>query len=124
MRKLVFFVALMAAPVAAQAQTMTVADFLTRSDTISRAGSGPATPEYQRLARELNETARLARNERRIARSEDRAPRACLRPGVAAATRTELFRHLRSIPADQAQTTTIHDAYMQLMQSKFPCRNA
>jgi hypothetical protein len=124
MRKFVFFVALMAAPMAAQAQTMTVADFLSRSDTASRTGIGPSTPEYQRLQRELNETARLARNERQIARGQNRAPRACLRPGVVATNSTEIFRHLRSIPAEQAQTTTVHDAYMQLMERKFPCRNS
>lgn len=123
MRKLVFFVALMVAPVAAQAQTMSVADFLTRSDAMTRAGSGPSTPEYQRLARELNETARLARNERRIARGENRAPRACLRPGVVAASSSEVFRHMRAIPAEQQRTTTVQDAYMQLMERKFPCRN-
>jgi hypothetical protein len=124
MRKLIFFAALVAAPVAAQAQTMTVADYLTRTETLVREGHGPVTPEYQRLQRELNETARLARNERRIARGEGRAPRACLRPGVPAANSSEIFRHLRSIPAEQARTTTVHEAYMQLMQRKFPCRNS
>ncbi|HEX8643140.1 MAG TPA: hypothetical protein VF702_04415 [Allosphingosinicella sp.] len=124
MRKLIIFLALAMAPVAAHAQDMTVADFLSRSDALSREGRGPATPEYQRLQRQLNETARLARNERRIARSENRAPRACLRPGVAATSSREVFTFFRSLPADQAQTLTIHDAYMQLMARKFPCRNA
>jgi len=124
MRKLLFFVALAAAPVAAQAQDMTVSDFLSRSDALTRQGSGPATPEYQRLQRQLNETARLARNERRIARSEHRAPLACLRPGVAATNSREVFAFFRSIPADQAQSLTVHQAYMQLMQRKFPCRNS
>lgn len=110
------------APVAAQAQNMSVADFLRRSDALSEDRSGPDTPEYQRLARQLNETAKLARNERRIARGQNRAPRACLRPGIAATTQTEIFAHLRSIPAAVAQTTTLHDAYMQLMSRKFPCR--
>ena len=124
MRKLLIFAALLAVPAAAQAQNMTVADFLSRSDTLTRAGSGPATPEYQRLQRELNETARLARDERRRARSQNREPIACLRPGVQATTSSEVFRHLRSIPAEQARTTTVHEAYMQLMSRKFPCRNS
>ena len=109
------------APAAAQAQNMSVADFLRRSDAASAAGIGPDTPEYQRLARELNETAKLARNERRIARRQNREPRACLRPGIRATTQSEIFAHLRSIPAAQAQSTTVHDAYMQLMGRKFPC---
>ena len=124
MRKLILFLALAAAPVAAQAQDITVADFLSRSDALSRAGHGPSTPEYQRLQRQLNETARLARNERRIARRENRAPLACLRPGVAATSSREVFTFFRSLPPEQAQTMTIHQAYMQLMQRKFPCRNA
>lgn len=122
MNKLLIVLACALVPTAAQAQNMSVADFLRRSDAASVAGIGPNTPEYQRLARELNETARLARNERRIARNQNRAPRACLQPGRVAATRAELFNHLRSIPASEAQTTTVHEAYMQLMQRKFPCR--
>lgn len=111
------------APAAAQAQNMPVAEFLRRSDTLSAERNGPDTPEYQRLARQLNETAKLARNERRIARRQNRAPRACLRPGIAATTQSEIFAHLRSIPAAEAQTLTLHDAYMQLMARKFPCRS-
>jgi hypothetical protein len=110
------------APAAAQAQTMTVADFLRRSDAASAAGIGPDTPEYQRLGRELNESAKLARNERRLARRENREPRACLNPSLRATTQSELFAHLRSIPAAEAQSTTVHQAYMQLMARKFPCR--
>lgn len=123
MKKIVFFLALVAAPAAAQAQNMTVADFLRRSDAISEARVRADNPEYQRLAFQLNESARLARNERRIARREGRAPRACLRPGRVATTHRELFAHLRSIPAAEAQTTTVYQAYMQLMARKFPCRN-
>ena len=110
------------APAAAQAQNMPVAEFLRRSDAASAAQIGPNTPEYQRLQRELNETARLARNERRIARRQNREPLACLRPGVRATTQSEIFAHFRSIPAAEAQTTTVHQAYMQLMQRRFPCR--
>jgi len=109
-------------PTAAQAQNMPVSEFLRRSDAASAARIGPNTPEYQRLARELNETARLARNERRIARSQNREPIACLRPGVRATTQSEIFAHFRSIATAEAQTTTVHQAYMQLMQRKFPCR--
>jgi hypothetical protein len=110
------------APATAQAQNMSVADFLRRSDAASAARIGPDTPEYQRLGRELNETAKLARNERRIARRQNREPRACLRPGIRATTQSEIFAHLRSIPAAEAQSTTVHEAYMQLMARKFPCR--
>ncbi|HYJ29979.1 MAG TPA: hypothetical protein VEW25_06520 [Allosphingosinicella sp.] len=110
------------APAAAQAQNMLVADFLRRSDAISMDRNGPNTPEYLRLQRQLNETAKLARNERRIARRQNRAPRACLRAGIRATTQWEIFAHLRSIPAAEAQTTTVEDAYMQLMARKFPCR--
>ena len=110
------------APVAAQAQNMSVSEFLRRSDALSASRAGPDTPEYQRLARQLNETAKLARNERRIARGQNRPPRACLRPGIAATTQSEIFAHLRSIPAAEAQTLSLHDAYMQLMARKFPCR--
>jgi 2-polyprenyl-6-methoxyphenol hydroxylase-like FAD-dependent oxidoreductase len=123
MKKIILFLALAAAPVAAQAQNMSVADFLRRSDALSAAHSRPDNPEYQRLALQLNESARLARNERRIARREHRAPRACLRPGQAATSHDQLFAHLRSIPAAQAQTTTVYQAYMQLMARNFPCRN-
>jgi hypothetical protein len=123
MKKILFFLALLAAPVAAQAQNMSVADFLRRSDALTAARSRPDNPEYQRLALQLNESARLARNERRIARRENRAPRACLRPGQVATTHSELFAHLRAIPAAEAQTTTVYQAYMQLMARNFPCRN-
>jgi hypothetical protein len=109
-------------PAAAQAQDMSVADFIRRSDALSASRAGPDTPEYQRLARQLNETAKLARNERRLARSQNREPRACLRPGVRATTQSEIFAHLRAIPAAEAQSLTLHDAYMQLMARKFPCR--
>ena len=124
MKKILIVAACLAAfaPAAAQAQNMTVADFLRRSDALSEARTGPDTPEYQRLARQLNETAKLARNERRIARRQNRAPRACLRPGIRATTQSEIFAHLRSIPAAEAQSLTLHDAYMQLMARKFPCR--
>lgn len=126
MKKLILFVALAVAavPVAAEAQTMTVAEFLERSDALTARDAGPNTPEFQRLQRQLNETAKLARNERRIARRENRAPMACLRPGQAATTNRELFAHMRSIPAAEAQSTTVHQAYMQLMARKFPCGNS
>src|SRR4028118_2149246 len=88
-------------PVAAQAQNMSVAEFLRRSDALSASRAGPDTPEYQRLARQLNETAKMARNERRIAGRQNRAPRACLRPGIAATTQSEIFAHLRAIPAGE-----------------------
>ena len=124
MRKLILFVLLAAAPLSAlQAQNMPVAEFLRRSDALEASGQGPATREWQRLQRELNESARLARRERAIARRENRAPRACLRPNVAASTSAEVFAFLRAMPAAEQQTTTVHQAYMQLMQRKFPCRN-
>lgn len=124
MKKLFLFAACLAAPAAAaQAQDMPVAEFLQRSDALGERGSGPSTPEYQRLQGELIESARLARNERRIARSQNRAPQACLRAGVRATTNSELFAHLRSIPAAEAQSMTVRQAYMQLMERKFPCRN-
>jgi|GEM_PF-3450486 len=114
--------ALAIVPTAAQAQNMSVADFLRRSDAASAAQIGPNTPEYGRLGLELNEAARMARDERRIARRQNRAPRACLRPGVRATTQSELFAHFRSIPAAEAQNTSVYEAYMQLMTRKFPCR--
>ena len=124
MRKLVYFVLLAAAPLSAlQAQNMTVSDFLRRNDVVTETRQGPATPEYQRIQRELNESARLARNERRIARRENRAPRACLRPGVPATSSREIFSFLRAMPAAEQATTTVYQAYMQLMARKFPCRN-
>ena len=122
MHKFLIVLACALAPAAAQAQNMPVAEFLQRSDAASAARISGDTPEYQRLARELNDSARLARNERRIARRQNREPLACLRPGVRATTQAELFAHLRSIPAAEAQTTTVHQAYMQLMSRKFPCR--
>lgn len=124
MRKILIFIAMAAAPIAAaQAQNMTVADFVSRTDAMHMAGRGIASPEYQRLHRELNETAKMARNERRLARSQNRPMTACLRPNVRATTSDELARHLRSIPAEEARTMTLHQAYMQLMARKFPCRN-
>ena len=122
MHKFLIVAACALVPVAAQAQNMPVAEFLRRSDAASTAGIGPDTPEYQRLSRELNESARLARNERRVARGQNREPRACLRPGIRATTQSEIFAHLRAIPAAEAQTTTVYQAYMQLMERKFPCR--
>jgi hypothetical protein len=121
MHKFLIVVACALVPVAAQAQNMPVAEFLRRSDAASAARIGPDTPEYQRLGRELNQSARLARNERRLARSQNREPLACLRPGVRATTQSEIFAHLRSIPASEAQTLSVYQAYMQLMHRKFPC---
>lgn len=125
MKKLIFAAALVLAPAVAQAApSMTVADYLQRRDALVRNGQGPATREYQRLRDQLWDADRLARAERRIARSENRAPRACLRPGVSATNSDEITQHLRSIPAAEAQTITVADAYMQLMARKFPCRNS
>ena len=124
MRKLVLFLACAAAPLAAaQAQNMPVAEFLQRSATLNANGYGPSTPEWGRLSFELGESARLARNERRIARRQDRAPVACLRPGVRAATTNEVFRYFRALPASDQQSLTVHQAYMRLMAEKFPCRS-
>jgi hypothetical protein len=124
MRKLILFVALAAAPLAAaHAQNMTVSDFLSQSDAMVRSGRGTASGDYSRLQRQLTESARLARIEKRIARSEHRAPRACLRAGRAAATSDEVLAHLRAMPAAQQQTTTVRDAYMQLMARKWPCHH-
>lgn len=124
MRKLILFIAMAAAPLAAaQAQNMTVSEFLRRSDAMVLGGRGTASGEYARLQRQLSESARLARIERRIARSEHREPRACLRAGRPAATSDEVLAHLRAMPAAEAQATTVRDAYMQLMARKWPCQN-
>lgn len=121
MRKLILFCLCVAAPSAALAKDMSLAEYMARTEALVQRQHNQSTPEYIRLSEEVNEALWMARQERRIARKEGRAPRACLSPNVRATTNSELAKHFASIPAEQRASMTVAEAFMQLMERKFPC---
>jgi len=106
---------------AAAPKSMTLAEYMSRSDALALRRHNASTPEYMRLTEEVNGALWNVRQERRIARKEGRAPRACLPPGVPPTTNREVAVHFNSIPAERRASITVTEALMQLMERKFPC---
>ena len=121
MKHLVIGTLLLSAPVMAlHAQDMPVSEFLKRTDELAVKGSAAVhTNEYARLQNQLVQSKLRVLAEERAAKKAGQPRATCLPRNTLTASSQELFKNFRSLPADG--TTTVKEAYADLMKKKFPC---
>jgi hypothetical protein len=121
MNALTLFVgaALITVPVPAHAQGPTVADFLTRTETLVRNGPLSAdSPGLQALRDDVVAAGRALRAQQLAEREAGRPPTLCM-PETATVGQ-DLIVHLMSIPAAQRNMSLV-EGFASYVRIKYPC---
>jgi hypothetical protein len=113
-------VLLAAAPASLSAQSMPVATFLAKADTLEKKGPMALfSSDLKLLKAEIAASGKLLRQEIEAARRAGRRPQACL-PEKAQTDSRELIAYLRSLAPAQ-RSMPIKSAFTGLMAKKYPC---
>jgi hypothetical protein len=116
-------VLLAAAPASLSAQSMPVATFLAKADTLEKKGPMALfSSDLKLLKAEIAASGKLLRQEVEAARRSGRRPQACL-PEKAQTDSKELIVYLRSLAPTQ-RSMPIKAAFAGLMAKKYPCSGA
>lgn len=120
MRKFALTLLLAAIPAAAQAQSMTVADFLARAEALERKGAlALFSSDLKLLKAQMQNSGKQLRAEQVAAQKAGRKPATCL-PAKASMESDELLRYFRSIPPQQ-RSMTVKAGLAGFASRKFPC---
>jgi hypothetical protein len=122
MRMLILGILLAAAPVtAAQAQTMTVADFLAKAEALKKKGAmALLSSDVGKLKNEITNSGKELRAERMAAKAAGRKPAFCPPEGGTKLNSNELLAYFASIPPAQ-RGMSVKAGFAGLMRKKFPC---
>lgn len=123
MRKIALGLLIAVAPLtAAQAQTMSVAEFLAKADALQKKGAMALfSSDIGKLKNEVMSSGKQLRAERLAAEKVGRKPATCAPPkGKASINSNELLAHFRSIPPAQ-RSMSVKDGFAGLLRKKFPC---
>lgn len=113
--------ALVAAPLgAAHAQSMQVATFLAKAESLQKKGPlALLSGDLKLLKAEIGGAAKQLRSEQNEAQRAGRKPATCL-PEKASMNSDEVISYFRAIPPAQ-RTITVKAAFAGLMRKKYPC---
>ena len=105
----------------ATAQSISVADFLTRAEALEKRGMlGFLSDEANALKAELQAAGKALRTEQNAAAGAGRKPPTCM-PPKAGVNPKELLGYFRQIPPPQRATMTLKDGLAGLVRRKYPC---
>lgn len=120
MKSFVALALLIAAPTAAHAQNMTVADFMARADALKKKGPMALfSGDIGKLKGEIQNSAKQLRTERLAAQKAGRKPLFCP-PEKGSLNSDELMTHFQSIPPAQ-RGMNVKTGLAGLMRKKYPC---
>jgi hypothetical protein len=105
----------------ALAQNMSVSTFLEKADALKAKGMmAMLSSDIGLLKKEVQTAALSYRAERKAAEAAGRKPEVCP-PEKGSLNSDELTASFRSIPAEARPRTTIKQAWIAYMKSKYPC---
>ena len=105
---------------AAQAQSMTVAQFLSKAEALEKKGAMALfSRDIGVLKREIRDAGSALRERQKADLKAGRRPNTCL-PDKGSLTSHELLAHLRAIPPAQ-RGMRFETAFASLMRKKYPC---
>ncbi len=122
MRKIALALLIAAVPVAAQAQNMTVSEFLSRAEALKKKGAMALfSSDIGRLKNEVMNSGKQLRAERLAAQKAGRKPAFCPpEQGKGSINSDELLAHFQSIPPAQ-RGMSVKAGFAGLMRKKYPC---
>lgn len=108
-----------ASPVQAE---MSVSTFVGKADALKRKGfMAIGSPDIKLLQNEMQGVTTAYRADIKGARAADRTPHSCPPETPQRMSSDELLAHFRTIPAAQAQKTSIKTAFYGMMKKRYPC---
>jgi hypothetical protein len=123
MKKMILAALVLGAPFSAQAQSMSVSDFLVGAGKLEKRGVAAIfSSDYRLLKSEIKKAAVSLRADQAAALKAGRRPATCL-PNPVEVEAGELIRHFRAIPVAQQRSTSVKAAFASLMNKKHPCRD-
>jgi hypothetical protein len=122
MRKIALALLLATMPVAAHAQTMTVAEFLAKAEALQKKGAMALfSSDIGRLKGEIQGSGKQLRDEQLAARKAGRKPTFCPpEKGKGSINSNELLAHFNAIPPAQ-RGMSVKAGFAGLMRKKYPC---
>jgi len=110
---------IMASPVQAE---MSVSTFVGKADALKRKGLlAIGSPDIKLLQAEMQGVTTGYRAEIRGSRAAGRTPHSCPPETAQRMSSDDLLAHFRTIPAAQAQKTSVKTAFYGMMKKRYPC---